>query len=93
MFLAYSDVNGCGPQGANHNWGFCGETDGNCPRALNVSLCKYGKALRTTFRKNPFESKGCDYNYYAEYTCKGSQLKPDMLFHHYFHYIYYCRQN
>ena len=90
MFLAYSDVKGCGPEGANHNWNICGETDGNCPPALNVtSLCKYEKALRTTPTFKPFETFNphCDYNYYAQYTCKGSQLKPDMLFHHYFHCI------
>ena len=80
IFRAYSDEEGCGLEGANHNWDICGEKDGNCLEELdNTSLCQYGKANRTMFIRKPFKTRDCKYNYYAEYTCKGSQSKYDMF--------------
>jgi len=74
IFRAYSDEEGCGLEGANHNWDICGEKDGNCLEELdNTSLCQYGKANRTMFIRKPFKTRDCKYNYYAEYTCKGEE--------------------
>ena len=68
---AYWDLGTCGPEGEDYNFNWCDGHLGNCPSIKSTSLCQTGMARLTKFEK-PFSLDGCEYRWYAEYTCIGS---------------------
>ena len=78
--LAYWDQGSCGPDGDNANWEWC-DTDrgGNCDPVVMTDKCRSGVATlidiqgkeTSTSYQDLFQFDGCNYAYYARYTCSG----------------------
>jgi len=73
---AYWDAGGCGPHGNDHNWGWCGQTAGDCPEQVSVdsSLCASNTARLETMSGtgeccSSVVLDGCNYAYHAQYVC------------------------
>jgi len=73
---AYWDSGTCGPRGDDHNWGWCGERDGNCPASVAVdsSICASNTARLETMSGtgqccSSVVIDGCNYAYHAQYVC------------------------
>jgi len=73
---AYWDAGACGPHGDDHNWGWCGQADGNCPESVTVdsSLCASNTARLETMSGtgqccSSVVLDGCNYAYHAQYVC------------------------
>jgi len=73
---AYWDSGACGPHGDDHNWGWCGQTAGNCPEEVTVdsSICASNTAVLHTMSGtgqccSSVVIDGCNYAYHAQYVC------------------------
>ena len=79
--VAYHDVDGCGPNGPNYHWDWCGRTDAECANTVRTTECPHGFAYLDSLQHVAFNNytlitqgrypKNCSYEYYAEYQCHG----------------------
>ena len=69
ILRAFSDKEGCDTTGDNHK-SIC--NDGDCPEVIETEFCQSSRAKRTLMERN-FTINNCEYNYYAEYTCRGNK--------------------
>ena len=70
VLRAYWDIGNCGPDGSDHNRGWCGHTSANCPQEVSTTECDSGLATKIMF-KLEYTLGDCHFKYYAEYVCKG----------------------
>jgi hypothetical protein len=70
---AYWESGNCGTMGNDWNWGWCGNTAGNCPTMVETQYCASGEAELVAFSgtgaANSYSRDGCNYFYHAQYRC------------------------
>ena len=83
--VAYWDRGDCGPNGDDDNWDWCNTYTGKpCIDMINTSKCRGGVATlkvvhgddHATAYSDNYELDGCQYAYYAVYTCAGTMEYP-----------------
>ena len=69
IIFAYMDVAGCGSLGSNWNANICNNGQADCPSTIVEAACPTGFAILTRYKGSGFVLDGCEYLYYAEYSC------------------------
>ena len=67
---AYWDKESCGPNGDDANWEWCDKKEGSCQTKVHTTKCSSGIAT-LTHKSNSYKLNGCEFMYYATYTCRG----------------------
>jgi prolyl-tRNA editing enzyme YbaK/EbsC (Cys-tRNA(Pro) deacylase) len=81
--VAYWDYGSCGPAGDDHNWDWCHQHSFQCEKEVATDKCDSGIAVLVRTHGTGYNSNyngvtipwgtvsinGCDYAYFAEYTC------------------------
>ena len=81
--VAYWDQGSCGEKGSDFNWEWCDKDGGGgclsevyqtkwqCPSGIVTLKEVHGDQYATSF-SDEYRLDGCNYAYYAEYTCKSN---------------------